>query len=78
MAFEVTRNKPDAPGATVTVNERVYLDADGKATTDRAKAVRLFAPKGVTVSEARAVEVGLVDKEKPGKGKKTSGKASDE
>lgn len=73
MAFEVTRNKPSTPGATVTVNERIYLDAKGKATTDRDKAVSLFAPKGVTVSEARAVEVGLVDKEKSRKRK-----ASDE
>lgn len=64
MAFKITRNKPESPAATVTVDERVYLDADGKATTDPDEAVRLFASAGAVVPEDEARAVGLVTAKK--------------
>lgn len=64
MAFKITRNKPESPAATVTLEERVYLDAAGKATTDPDKAVTLFASAGAVVSEAEARAVGLVTADK--------------
>lgn len=43
---------------TVTVEERVYLDADGQATTDDEKGQVLWATPGTEVSDEEAEKVG--------------------
>jgi hypothetical protein len=50
---------------TITVEERVYLDADGKATTDEAKASTLWATPGTEVSEEDAKAAGYKATAKP-------------
>lgn len=44
--------------ATITVEDRVYLDAQGKATTDPAKGVSLWSTPGSEVPEEEAEAVG--------------------
>lgn len=43
-----------------TITERVYLDAHGKATTDEAKADRLWATPGLDVTDEEIARVGYV------------------
>ena len=50
---------------TITIEERVYVDADGKATTDEAKAARLWATPGTEVSDEEAKAVGYKAKPAP-------------
>jgi hypothetical protein len=42
----------------ITVGERVYLDADGRATTDPEKGATLWAAAGTEVREEDAATVG--------------------
>lgn len=44
----------------ITLRERVYVDADGKATTDPEKADRLWGTPGMEVQEADALAIGYV------------------
>lgn len=46
--------------AMITLTERVYIDADGKATTDEEKADRLWGTPGMEVQEADAEAIGYV------------------
>lgn len=73
MAFDIERIKPQSPSPTVKVKERIYLDADGKATTDRGKGRSLFATPGQVIPEEAAKRVGLVSKQAKKAAKKSGG-----
>jgi hypothetical protein len=54
--------------ARIVLRERVYLDADGRATTDPEKGVVLWGTPGMEVSEEDAAEIGYTaegEKAKP-------------
>lgn len=42
----------------IVLRERIYVDADGKATTDAEKADRLWGTPGMEVQEADALAIG--------------------
>jgi hypothetical protein len=44
----------------LTLTERIYVDDDGKATTDPEKGVRLWGTPGLRVSEVDALAIGYV------------------
>lgn len=43
---------------SITLKERVYLDADGRATTDEATAAYLWGTPGMVVKDSEAESVG--------------------
>jgi|PlaIllAssembly_1097288.scaffolds.fasta_scaffold00569_4 hypothetical protein len=51
--------------ADITLSERVYVDEDGRATTDEARGARLWGTPGLVVSEADAAAIGYGVKADP-------------
>ena len=48
--------------AQITLTEKVWVDADGRATTDEAKAARLWGTPGMMVREDDAAAIGYPPK----------------